>query len=383
LIAGETGAGKSTILADITARVTTGAPWPGEREGMRRVPGRVLWLGSEDSNAEMTAPRLVACDAELYRVLEIGGVECAGQRSTFSMQDDLAAVADLLKFWHDEGDPFTMLVIDPVTSYLPGQRLRKVDLNDAGQLRSILEPWLHLAQYFDLAIVCVTHLAKDTTRSMLHRVLGSTAFVQTCRSLLVVVDLPTVEPGGRQHCKALVQAKNNLPESPAGGWRFRTEKVEVARDARNGKPITATVPRWEEIDPALTHKSMTGKSRGPISQNGPRIVTWLRHQFSALPGWQVTSSVKATALEGKIISESWWEKNSGHYLERRNFGGVWHCRPLPSVMETLQTGGKWSNWGEVDEEGGVPPYGTDHFPPLPPPCGVSSNLFNADAESMW
>jgi len=30
LMAGETGAGKSTVLADVTARVTTGASWPGE-----------------------------------------------------------------------------------------------------------------------------------------------------------------------------------------------------------------------------------------------------------------------------------------------------------------------------------------------------------------
>ena len=29
--AGETGAGKSTVLADVTARITTGAPWPGEQ----------------------------------------------------------------------------------------------------------------------------------------------------------------------------------------------------------------------------------------------------------------------------------------------------------------------------------------------------------------
>ena len=62
LVAGETGAGKSTVIADIAARVTTGAPWPGEYDcpNAWRSPERVLWLGSEDSIEEMTVPRLPA-----------------------------------------------------------------------------------------------------------------------------------------------------------------------------------------------------------------------------------------------------------------------------------------------------------------------------------
>jgi peptidoglycan/LPS O-acetylase OafA/YrhL len=33
--------------------------------------------------------------------------------------------------------PVTMLIIDSVTSYVPGRKLRKVDMNDAGQIRSV------------------------------------------------------------------------------------------------------------------------------------------------------------------------------------------------------------------------------------------------------
>ena len=63
-------------------------------------------------------------------------------------------------------------------------------MNDAGQLRSILKPWLTVAQDYSIAIVAVTHFGKDTTRSMLHRVLGSAAFAQTCRSLCAVIHRP-------------------------------------------------------------------------------------------------------------------------------------------------------------------------------------------------
>ncbi|MBK9009425.1 MAG: hypothetical protein IPM87_01220 [Novosphingobium sp.] len=116
-----------------------------------------------------------------------------------------------------DNSPFAMLVIDPVTSYLPGQSCAKVDLNDAGQLRTVLEPWLVLAQQFSIAIVCVTHFAKDTSRSMLHRVLGSAAFAQTCRSLCAVMDRPATEDYEPDpHEKLLMQVKVNLPEHLAG-----------------------------------------------------------------------------------------------------------------------------------------------------------------------
>lgn len=188
IFAGESGAGKSTVLADVAARVTTGRPWPGEPAEAVRPPARVLWLGSEDGIEEMTVPRLLACGADTKNVIEIQGVSHQGRRSTFSMQDDIDEVERTLAWAREDGLPFAMLVIDPVTSYLPGQKLRKVDLNDAGQLRTILEPWLPMAQRHNIAIVCVTHFAKDTTKSMLHRVMGSAAFAQTCRSLCAVVE---------------------------------------------------------------------------------------------------------------------------------------------------------------------------------------------------
>lgn len=333
LLAGETGAGKSTILSDITSRVTTGAPWPGEYDcpNTRRKPERVMWLGSEDSIEEMTVPRLTACGANLANVVEIQGVMQEGKRNTFSMQDDLEAVAQWLTYARDvEQRPFAMLVIDPVTSYLPGQKLRKVDLNDAGQLRTVLEPWLILAQTFNIAIVCVTHFAKATDRSMLHRVLGSTAFVQTCRSLCAVLEPPRMEDEEPDmHAKVFMQVKMNLPEHPGGAWRFHTERAEVGIDHRNGKPIYATRPAWDQLDPALTPNSTVGKSRGPKSQYEVPFSMWMQAFFVLYPNheWLPVSTIKEAALDQKVVSASWWDKHSGDHMEKQNVNGVWMCRP--------------------------------------------------------
>lgn len=331
IFAGESGAGKSTVLADVAARVTSGRAWPGEPDDARREPGRVLWLGSEDSIEEMTVPRLLACGANLHNVVEIEGVAHQGKRSTFSLQDDLEAVGEWLDSAREQGLPFAMLVIDPVTSYLPGQKLRRVDLNDAGQLRSILEPWLVLAQTHHVAIVCVTHFAKDTTRNMLHRVMGSAAFAQTCRSLCAVIERQgTDDYEPEPHEKALLQVKVNLPEHPGGSWRLVTEKVEVGTDERNGKPIAATRPNWLELDGTLTPKSAVGPARGPKSQKAVPFGIWLQAQFATLPAgeWVPSEYVKWAAVRDAGVSESWWNKHSGDFLERKNDNGVWKVRPI-------------------------------------------------------
>jgi len=321
---GETGAGKSTVLADVTARETTGVAWPGEHPDTKRQPGRVLWLGSEDGAAELTVPRLMACGADLDRIDEIRGVKQGGEHNTFSLQDDIANVRFGLNDARERGAPYTMLVIDPVTSYLPGQKLRKVDMNDAGQIRTILEPWMAISQEHNLAIVAVTHLAKNTTRSLLHRVLGSGAFAHISRSLCAVVE----RPDDGLYAKALLQVNINLPDHPGGAWKFSTEKVKVCKDEENQKPIHATRPKWETLDSAITPESLAGGERGPVNKTTIPFTRWVKAHFMDTPYGQgkVLADVKAAALSAGIITEWWWDANSAKHLEKKNFNGVWYCR---------------------------------------------------------
>lgn len=331
LWAGETGAGKTTALADVVARITTGQPWPGEEE--RHTPGRVLWLGSEDGAEDMTVPRLMAAGADRSKVTEILGVTRDGKRGTFSLQDDVEAVRSRLRAAQANDTPFSLLVIDPITSYLPGKALRKVDMNDSGQIRSILEPWMLLAREFGIAIVAVTHFNKDTTRSMIHRILGSVAFGATCRSYVCIVSLEEEGP----FVKAMTQEKMNLPDAPKGGWRFETEKVCVDTDALNGKDINATRVVWGDLDPMLTKASVLGKERGPKSKVALPFSMWVSTLFKFSGAeYMLAQEVKAKAISEGVATESWWNENSKTYLEKKNVNGTWFCR-LKTVNETTQS----------------------------------------------
>lgn len=327
LIAGETGAAKTTVVADIAARISTGAPWPNETE--QRVPARVLWLGSEDGMEDMTVPRLNACHANLHNIIEIQGVNRDGLRNTFSLQDDIQNVATLLQGAIEVGDPFGAIVIDPITSYLSGSRQREVKMNDAGQLRSVLEPWLSLAQKFEIAIICITHLAKDTNRTMLHRVLGSAAFAQTCRSLIAVVDRKTDD---QPWAKAMAQVKMNLPDHPGGSWLFETKKVDVGTDPRTGKAISATKPEWEFLDPLIDVNNLVASS-GTKSERNLGFALWVSQYFRNVQSDEgvPVSDVKDAAVQAAIVSKKQWERISPQYLEKRNITGIWYCRPKETM----------------------------------------------------
>jgi hypothetical protein len=326
LVVGETSAGKSTVIAYMVATVTTGRPWPGEDPATTppRLPGRVLWLGSEDPMEVLTVPRLRACGADLSRVTEIQGVTKLGQRATFSLQDDLVNVKQELQKARAAGSPYGMLVIDPITSYLHGGKLRRVDMNDSGQLRTVLEPWTVLAKETGIAIVGVTHLAKDTTRSLLHRVLGGGAFAHLCRSLIAVVS----RPDEGQYARALMQVKSNLPDSKAGAWRFSTAQKIVGKDQR-GRDVQANFPEWDRFDPSLTPEVIAGGSRGPVSTREPAFGLWVRSQFPAdSPDQELpVAALLERALAAGIVSRKWWNEHSPDYLEKRNVRGQWVCRP--------------------------------------------------------
>jgi hypothetical protein len=82
------------------------------------------------------------------------------------------------------------------------------------------------------------------------------------------------------------------------------------------------------MDRLLTPSTLIG-THGKKSEKPVLFVGWLRQQFEKVPpnqGMRVTD-VRAAAVGMGIVTEVWWNKYSGDYLDKRNIGGEWHCRP--------------------------------------------------------
>ena len=110
------------------------------------------------------------------------------------------------------------------------------------------------------------------------------------------------------------------------------------RFSRNGKPIAATRPNWGELDPALSPENVVGRGRGPVSSKPNVFGFWLKTFFERFgpDEWVETETVRAAALSmNKIVSESWWNKHSSEFLEKRNDGGKWLCRRKSPPSNTV------------------------------------------------
>jgi hypothetical protein len=104
------GAGKSTLVIDLIARLTTGRPFPNEAASSRPASDVVL-MGDEDSPEHTTRPRLDAAGADAARVHLLADV--GGRRPR--LPDDGAAIEGVVA---ERGA--RLLVVDPISAYIGG-----------------------------------------------------------------------------------------------------------------------------------------------------------------------------------------------------------------------------------------------------------------------
>lgn len=127
LFTGETGAGKSTILAAVAAGVSAGRNMDG-RGGFP--PGRVVYYAAEDDYRRRVKPRLEVAMADMSRVLagDIGPDQKRLPR--MALPRDMAKLTDQV-----QQHGITLLILDPITSYLSDG----IDVNKDQTVASLLE----------------------------------------------------------------------------------------------------------------------------------------------------------------------------------------------------------------------------------------------------
>jgi putative DNA primase/helicase len=225
-VAGNGGLGKSTLLCDWTARVTTGNAWP---DGAAAGPiGNVIFFTSEDGLADTLVPRLIAAGADMQRIRFVRGSEENERKRGFNLQTDLAILEDEIRKFGD----VRLVNFDPVTSYLG-----KTDSHKNSDVRSVLDPLAEMADRMRVAVIANNHLNKGNG-SANSRIIGSVAFVNHARLVLIV--MPDESDKTR---KLLLPSKSNIgPEQyglayriegcliPFGGKEIPTSRIMYERD---------------------------------------------------------------------------------------------------------------------------------------------------------
>jgi KaiC/GvpD/RAD55 family RecA-like ATPase len=226
MFTGLPGIGKSTVLADLIARVTTGANAPASDSPMRA--GACIVLCREDDRATTIVPRLAAAGADLERVVFVDQVRIpqTGDTRELRLPFDVAAIERAVI-----QERARWVVIDPLSDYLVN-----VDTNSEHDVRRALLPLVRLAQDHRVTVIFVQHMTKRDHSTALLRGVGSIAFGAVVRAA-VLVDM--TEAG-----LVMRSVKSNLgPKAPPLGFDLVGEP---------GQPAARVV--WRTVNAAPVEK---------------------------------------------------------------------------------------------------------------------------------
>jgi hypothetical protein len=196
LLAGRKGTCKGTYVTGLAARISTGR--------MNAPPRRVLVVTSEDSIELDFLPRFLAAAGDPSMVTVI--------HDAFRLPDQCEWLEETARTIGDVG----LIVIDPIGNHLGG-----VDTDKEGIVRTAIGPLNAIADRLDCMILGVRHLGKDTSKGALASVLGSTAWVDVPRCVILMAR----DDENDMVFHYQVVAGNRGPKS--NGRTFRLELVDV------------------------------------------------------------------------------------------------------------------------------------------------------------
>jgi len=181
LLGGRGGSCKGLISAALVASITKPQAWP---DGAPAEHGRVLWCETEDPLPEVVAPRLIAAGADRSRVL-------FADRACFAGLD--------LRSYITAND-IKLIVLSPCVSFL-----RLTDINSELDVREVLGQLQAAIDGTGCAVLGICHTNKKPDLAAIERLLGSVAFANYVRCVLLVAPDSVEDRTFR-----LVHAKHNL-----------------------------------------------------------------------------------------------------------------------------------------------------------------------------
>jgi len=222
ILDGDPGLGKSTMLTDWIAKITTGRDLPDAPYGHDNKERGVILISAEDDPSDTIVPRLLAAGGDPSNVLLLNEVPLRnneGQGVTdldgspknewFGLPDHIGVLEDAVK--HMEAG---LIVIDPMMAFLS----EGVKSNSDQDIRQALSPLAKMAQRTGVSIVLVRHLNKSGGVNALYRGGGSIGIIGLAR-----IGLLLGRPKDQPDLRVLASVKNNIgPTAPSLGFKLQS-----------------------------------------------------------------------------------------------------------------------------------------------------------------
>jgi RecA-family ATPase len=168
------GTGKGLAIAAIAALVTTGRPFPGEKQGSE--PGQVIIVAPEDDPNEDMAFRLTAAGADLSLVLDLTVLPDGSQ---FLLPGDIPELQRAITEANEKGPPVKLVALDPLAA------MAENGLGSVRNARGIISPLQDVCRDYGGAMILSHHTTKDGKV-----VAGSKALTDSARLVWMIAVAP-------------------------------------------------------------------------------------------------------------------------------------------------------------------------------------------------
>lgn len=276
---GDPGLGKSTMLSDLAARITTGQAWPDGQEGT--TPAGVVIMSAEDGLGDTIRPRLDAAGADVARVVALTGVTTwdAETHEPYERTPALPRDIDSLAIGIREVGA-VLVIVDPFMAYLAGN----VNSHRDQDIRRTLAPLAKMAEETGCAIVLVRHNTKGGGSNALYRGGGSIGIIGAARLSFTVGKDP--EDDER---RILAPTKANISAlAPSLAYRLvDSPEHGCARVVWDDQPVTITA------DDLLVSSQESAEDR----EDRNDAATWLRSYLVENGGEAVAGDIFAAGTK--------------------------------------------------------------------------------------
>ncbi len=324
LLMGDPGLGKSLITHWSAAKISRGGEWP---DGGECEQSTAILFTIEDGLADTVAPRLLAANADMHRVIAVRGVLGEDDSITermFALTEHLSMLERLII-----ETKANFVVMDPVTAYLGPD----VNSHQEAEVRGVLGPLQLLAERTRIAMLMLMHLNKGTGVSALYRATGSIAFPAVARVVLGVAPDPNDDEGKR---RLLLPIKMNIGKLPEGiGYRIETytDGAVLPRVAAEDQP---PVLKWD-LEPVTIDATSAMDRNGSVQELGAVAeAKQVLEQILAhgrVPANECKRQIRESSGITSETSLSRARKELGIRVRREGFGtgGVWYWELATNV----------------------------------------------------
>jgi len=256
-IDGDPGVGKSLVMADLAARISSGANMPDGTQASAY--GGVVMVIAADELDDTLQPRLARAGACLDKIIALKEVPCLGkdgQRYTrpFKLDTDLPILEEAI-----DRVKAVLLIIDPLMAVIGPQR----DVYRDNEVREVMAPLQLVVERKNVAGLFLRHLTKGGGTKAIYRGIGSIAFTGMVRGSFFFARDPD-DPEGRR-C-LISHIKSNLSYNDMNHHLSYTVQV----DEDDKRPYVA----WGDV----IERDMCGILNNPDTRN----VGYVRHSILEL-----------------------------------------------------------------------------------------------------